>query len=176
MSPSIAAGAPEEIVRALAAQEFNAAGRDIDLAPLQGLAARQACRFFQARNLKLVGGPAYGYAVLPDQTVLGPRDKGRAARILVACGEGADAPWWANVVARFGDDACGLLVDEYAPSAIRGIRASGAQDHRPVLSRTVAGTTVNFYTHDVSLGQTWHVRATLTQAGELRVDRQMIPQ
>lgn len=170
MNPSIAADAAQEAVRAKAAQEFASQPRDIEVLPMPGLAMRQGCRFFTARDPKLVDGPAFGYAVLPDQTVLGTRTAQRAARILTACGVQGDALWWAGVVARF-DDAGGMLVDEHAPSAIRRIRASGAPGWQPTLDASADGTVVTFYTHDYALSQTWHVRATLTPQGELRLDK-----
>lgn len=174
VNPSIAAGAPEDAVRTLAAQEFDWSQGDIEVVPIQGLTSRQGCQFFSARNPRLLDGPVYGYAVLPDRTMLGPRQEGRAARILLACGEGGDALWWATVVARFGGTGGGLLVDEHAPSAIRRLKASGVADHRPTLARSAAGTVVTFYTQDYSRSQTWRVRATLTPGGELVLDRQML--
>ena len=170
LHPPTAADAAPEAVRSMAAQEFAWPPRSIEVTPMARLGARQGCRFFAARHTRLLDGPVLGYAVLPDQALLGARQPDRAARILTACGQGEDALWWAGVAARFAD-AGGLLVDEHAPTAIRRIRASGAPGWQPTLDASADGTVVTFYTHDYALSQTWHVRATLTPQGELRLDK-----
>lgn len=175
MSSSRAASSEEQVIRALAAQEFGWADKDMDVQAMPDPAPSAGCRFFSVDNTAS-GEPGYAYAVLPDGTVLGTNDPNRAVKILAACGTGnTDANWWASVVSRFAWSAAGgVLVDEHDTLAIQYLRANGL-DYHPTLTRDPDDNLLlTFYKNDHQRSHIDRLHARWTPDHQLTVSRKEI--
>ena len=166
---------PDESIRAAAARAQGWDAEDVQVGSVEKL-DRDGCRFYRASNPAQLDASPLEFAVLPDGSVVGgDREAARqgAGALLKACGEAADAEWWAQVVARYAGTG-GVVVDADAPSAIRRLRGAGIADHAPSLRQDGDATVLTYFSHDYERSRTQAVTATLDAAGALSVDAREI--
>lgn len=154
-------------VKNAAAKDFGWDPGDVQVATV-GKLDRNNCTFFRATNTAQKDRAPAEYAVLPNGEVVGAKN---AAAVLNACGRGAPAEWWAQVVTRLSGEVRGVVVDpKNAPSALRKIRAAGNEWSPPALRSTGTSTTVSFYTIHYEEGAPYEVNAALSASGALTVE------
>jgi hypothetical protein len=98
---------------------------------------RQSCSFYTVGQTVRPVPYEANYALIGGRQVVGAGDGDTAARILDACGAGAPADWWAEIVARFHRDVGNgiVLTDEQRrPDITRQLAAAGRTFERPALA------------------------------------------
>lgn len=158
---------PGVTVQQAAARDHGWRLADVKVGELKDL-KRGGCAFFRASDPTRLDQAPADYAVLPSGQVA--QDVGQVLR---KCGQGAPAEWWAQVIARLGG-VRGILVDQHAPSALRKLRAAGAEWAPPALKATRAGTALRFFTTDYESGAVFQVQATLPSLGPLVVEQEQV--
>ncbi|HEY0230518.1 MAG TPA: hypothetical protein VGC55_04650 [Dokdonella sp.] len=155
---------------AAAARTYRWSAADVEVRPHEEL-DRAGCRFFIAVNTREPAHVVGNYALLPDRRLAGvnPTGNAAAAALLQACGQGAPADWWADVLVRFSDQVGGLvLTADGNPFAIRKVKDAGVEFAAPVLTRDDA-TRLSFFVMDIGLGVPSRVQAVLSDDGTLDI-------
>lgn len=154
-------------VKKAAVKDYGWDAGDVQVSAVNKL-DRDHCSFFRATNTAQKDRAPAEYVVLPNGEVAGSK---KAAAVLKACGRGAPAEWWAQVVTRLSGEVRGVVVDpQHAPSALRKIRAAGGEWSPPELRSTTSSTTVSFYTIQYEEGVPYAVSAALSNKGALTVE------
>lgn len=141
--------------------------------------SRDGCAVYAAMPTDRTAHAAAYFAELADGRLAGddPRGDAAAAAVLRACGHGAPADWWAQIVSSFGDSVGGaVLTADGDPYAIRRLRERGVAFEPPALKAGAGGATeLRFFAVEPDRDALLHVLARLGADGRLEVERRELP-
>lgn len=115
---------------------------------------RDGCEFFSAASRRVLDAPVVDFAKLTDGNVVNTFENGSldiARTIVDACGAGASADWWAEIIVRFSGRITGQLVRTGDAHAIREIERQVGVYERPVILEKNGQKHVSFYTFDYEI-------------------------
>jgi hypothetical protein len=141
--------------------------------------SREGCEVLAVLPTDRASHGAVYFAVLPDGSLAGDDVRGdaAAAAVLMACGRGAPAQWWAQIMAAFGTGVGGTLVTaEGNPSAVRKIRDLEVEFEPAVLTAGAGGGfELSFFAYDPDRAKPHRVQARLGADGSLDIQRRELP-
>jgi hypothetical protein len=131
---------------------------------------RGSCSFYTARSTTRPLSYQPNYAVLRGTDVIGISDHSAAAKILDACSTDAPAEWWAEIIARFHQDAGGGIVlsnESVRPDIARKLAQAGKAFTPPTFGDDKKS--VSFLLFDPEAYILYSIKATRTSSGQIEV-------
>jgi hypothetical protein len=136
---------------------------------------RGSCSFYTVGH-KVRPIPFHGNYALVGGKVMRSGDGNAVAKILDACGKGAPADWWAEIVTRFHRDlGVGVVLrDENVRSDItRQLAAAGQRFTAPAMDP--GKTSITFLLLDPETYVLYRVHAARTPGGPVTVEKSVVP-